>query len=314
MEIKLKGTGSIMQFMTRRTMLKHGLTVTAATVVSAKISNPLWAEPIVTVPGIQLYTVDKELKSDVEGTLKKVRAIGYQEVETAGFGGLSPKAFRAALGNAGLKCSSSHFFNFGSGDPNLIFEAANDLGVHYIVSSGMSQFTDKGAGQVMKADDYKAMAEFCNDIGKRAKQAGLQFAYHNHNSEFRDLEQGKVGYDILIEHTDANLVKLELDCGWMVAAGHSPVQYFRQYPNRYRMVHIKDFVKPAKPSKSLASENVPQGTILGTGYIDYRPILMAAKAAGVEHFYVEQEPPFIGMTALEAATRDYAYVHALSAQ
>src|ERR1700761_4275293 len=302
-----------MQFMTRRSMLKRGLTITAAAAASAGIPNSLWAEPLVTVPGIQLYTVDKELKADVEGTLQKVRAIGYQEVETAGFGGLSAKAFRAALGNAGLKCNSAHFFNFGSTDPGPLFEEANALGVHYTVTSAMSRFTDKPAGQAVGADDYKAMAGFCNDLGRKAKQAGLHLAYHNHKTEFKDLGQGKTGYDIFIENTDADLVKLELDCGWMVAAGHSPVEYFHRYPNRYRMVHIKDFVKPAKPSTSLASQNVPQGTVLGTGYIDYRPILKAAKVAGVEHFYVEQEPPFIGMTALEAATKDYAYVHALSA-
>ena len=300
-----------MQFMTRRSMVKRGLMATAAT--SIGISNSLLAESLVSVPGIQLYTVDKELKADVEGTLKKVRAIGYQEVETAGFGGYSAKVFRTALKNAGLSCSSSHFFNFGSGDANRIFEDAHDLGVHYVVSSAVSQFTDKGPGRAMTADDFKDMAEFFNDIGRRAKQSGLQFAYHNHNFEFKDVDQGKVGYDVFIEHTDADLVKLELDCGWMVAAGHSPVQYFHRYPNRYRMVHIKDFVKPARPSTSLTAQDVPQGAVLGTGYIDYRPILKAAKAAGVEHFYVEQEPPFIGMTALDAATRDYAYIHALYA-
>jgi sugar phosphate isomerase/epimerase len=99
----------------------------------------------------------------------------------------------------------------------------------------------------------------------------------------------------------------------MVVAGKSPVQYFHQYPNRYRMIHIKDFIKPAQLSTSLAAQDVPQGTVLGTGYIDYHPILGAAKAAGVEHFYVEQEPPFVGMTALEAAARDYAYIRAFSA-
>ena len=312
MELKLKGIDNTMQCMTRRTILKQGLMVAAATSASAGAPNSLWSEPLVTVPGIQLYTVDKELKADVEGTLKKVRAIGYQEVETAGFGGLSAKAFRAALGNSGLKCDSSHFFNFGSTDPGPLFEEANTLGAHYTVTSVMSRFSDKPAGQVIGADDYKAMAGFCNELGRKAKQAGLQLAYHNHNTEFKDLGQGKTGYDIFIENTDADLVKLELDCGWMVAAGHSPIEYFHRYPNRYRMVHIKDFVKPAKPSTSLASQDVPQGTVLGTGYIDYRPTLKAAKAAGVEHFYVEQEPPFIGMTALEAATKDYAYIHGLS--
>jgi sugar phosphate isomerase/epimerase len=291
-----------MQLITRRSMVKRGLMLTAVT--SIGISDSLWSEPLVSVPGIQLYTVDKELKTDVEGTLTKIRGIGYQEVETAGFGGLSAKGFRVALNNAGLKCSSSHFFNFGSGDPDQIFRAANDLGVRYVVTSIMGRFSDKPAGQTIGVEDYKAMAEFCNELGRKAKEAGLQLAYHNHNTEFKDLGQGKVGYDIFIENTDADLVKLELDCGWMVAAGHSPVQYFHRYPNRYRMVHIKDFLKPA--------QDVPQGTVLGTGYIDYHPILKAAQAAGVEHFYVEQEPPFIGMTALEAATQDYEYVHALS--
>jgi sugar phosphate isomerase/epimerase len=301
-----------MQFMTRRTMLKQGLVVAAATSASAGAPDSLWSEPLVTVPGIQLYTVDKELKADVEGTLKKVRAIGYPEVEAAGFAGLSAKAFRIALKNAGLKCNSSHFFNFGSADPGTLFEEANTLGIHYTVTSVMGRFADKPADQALGADDYKAMAGFCNELGRKAKRAGLQLAYHNHNTEFRDLGQGKTGYDIFIENTDADLVKLELDCGWMIAAGHSPAEYFHRYPNRYRMVHIKDFVKPAKPSTSLDSQDVPQGTILGAGYIDYRPILKAAKAVGVEHYYVEQEPPFIGMTALEAATKDYAYIHGLA--
>ena len=302
-----------MQLITRRSMLKGGLALSATAAASAGLTDTLWAEPLVKVPGIQLYTVDKELKADVEETLKKVRSIGYLEVETAGFGGYDAGRFRKALSNVGLKCSSAHFFNFGSGDLNQIFETANALGSRYIVSSAMSRFTDKPAGKSMAADDFKAMADFCNDVGKQAKQAGLQFAYHNHNTEFADIGGGKIGYDIFVEHTEDELVKLELDCGWMVAAGHSPVEYFHRFPNCYRMVHIKDFVKPAHPSTSLASDQVPQGTVLGTGYIDYRPILKAAKASGVEHFYVEQEPPFIGMSAIEAATKDYAYLQGLIA-
>jgi sugar phosphate isomerase/epimerase len=304
---------SIMQSLTRRAILKDGLAITAAATTSAVLTDYLWAETLVKVPGIQLYTVGKELNADVEGTLKKVRAIGYLEVESAGFAGYSPKQFRIALENADLKCYSSHFFDFGSTDPGPLFEAANTLGVHYTVSSGMSRFTDQPAGTAMIADDYKAMAEFCNQLGEKAKQAGLQFAYHNHNFEFKSLGDGSVGYDVLLENTDPNLVKLELDCGWMMVANKSPIEYFHRYPNRYRMVHIKDFIKPTQPSTSLASQRVPHGTALGTGFIDYRPILKAAKSVGVEHFYVEQEPPFIGMTALEAAARDYAYVRTLSA-
>jgi hypothetical protein len=107
-----------MRCITRRSIVKGSLTMTAVAAASAGISCSLWGAPLVAVPGIQLYTVDKELKADVERTLNKVRAIGYREVETAGFGGYSAKAFRTALGNAALTCSSTHFFDFETRDPN----------------------------------------------------------------------------------------------------------------------------------------------------------------------------------------------------
>lgn len=297
---------------TRRTFLRTSAATIAGASMIESFPSPLWAEPLVTYPGIQLYTVDKELKADVNGTLKTIHIIGYKEVEGAGFAGLSAKQFRTALDSAGLKCNSTHFFNFGEGDPSAIFDQANTLGVKYVVSSFIGKFGNNKTGGEAGPGEYKAMAEFFNRLGTSAKKAGLQLAYHNHNTEFKDLGHGKVGYDIFVDATDPELVKLELDCGWMVAAGHNPVDYFKRYPNRYRMIHIKDFVKTAKPSTSLERSKVPQGTVLGTGYIKYKPILSAAKAAGVEHFFVEQEPPFLGMTAIEAATKDYQYLESIS--
>ena len=302
-----------MNLISRRKAIQYGVAAGAwATGFMNVFTKPLWAEPIVAFPGIQLYTVEKELKADFSSTLLSLHKIGYMEVEGAGFAGLTPKQFRVALDNAGLKCKSTHFFNFGEADPNALFEQANVVGVHYVVTSLMGKFSKKTAGGAMSADDYKAMADLCNQLGAAAKRAGLQLAYHNHNTEFKELGNGKLGYDVLVEATDAELVKLELDCGWMIAAGKNPINYFERYPNRYRMVHVKDFVRTDKPSTSLDQDERPQGTVLGTGYIQYKSILTAAKAAGVEHFYVEQEPPFVGMTAMEAARQDYRYLEALS--
>jgi sugar phosphate isomerase/epimerase len=297
--------------LTRRRFLSNGATTFAGIAIADSLTPILWAEPLVTYPGIQLYTVDKELKADVNGTLATIRAIGYKEVEGAGFAGLTAQQFKTALDIAGLKCNSTHFFDFGDSDPASIFEQANTLGVRYVVSSFLGKFGRNLTGGKAGADEYKAMADFFNHLGTSAKNAGLQLAYHNHNTEFKDLGQGKIGYDIFIESTDPELVKLELDCGWMRAAGYNPIDYFKRYPNRYRMVHVKDFIKPFKPSTSLDHAEVPQGTILGTGYIHYKPILIAAKAAGVEHFFVEQEPPFIGTTAIEAAKKDYQYLESI---
>jgi sugar phosphate isomerase/epimerase len=297
---------------TRRTFMRTSAATIAGFSIVNSFASPLWAEPLVTYPGIQLYTVDMELKADVGGTLKTIHGIGYKEVEGAGFAGLPAKQFRAALDSAGLKCNSTHFFNFGESDPSAIFDQANTLGVKYVVSSFIGKFGHNKTGGGAGPDEYKAMAEYFNQLGTSAKSAGLQLAYHNHNAEFTDLGEGRVGYDIFVDGTDSGLVKLELDCGWMVAAGHNPIDYFKRYPNRYRMVHIKDFVATANQSTSLDRSKVPQGTVLGTGYIKYKPILTAAKAAGVEHFFIEQEPPFLGTTAIEAATKDYQYLESLS--
>jgi len=297
---------------TRRTFMRTSTATIAGVSIVDSFTSPLWAEPLVTYPGIQLYTVDKELKADVNGTLKTIRSIGYKEVEGAGLAGLSAKQFRAALDSAGLKCNSTHFFNFDDGDPSAIFDQANTLGVKYVVSSFIGQFDHNKTGGAAGPDEYKAMAEFFNQLGTSAKKAGLQLAYHNHNTEFKDLGQAKIGYDIFVAATDPNLVMLELDCGWMVAAGCNPIDYFKRYPSRYRMVHIKDFVQTAQPSTSLEPSSVPQGTVLGAGYIKYKPILVAARAAGVELFFIEQEPPFIGTTAIEAAAMDYQYLESIS--
>lgn len=256
--------------------------------------------------GLQLYSVGNDLRKDVPGTLRQVRAIGYQRVETAGFGGLTAKAFRVQLDQAQLVCPSTHL-QMQSGDLASLFDDAHTVGAHYVVSSG--SFASKSQGQTL--DGYLAMAEHLNDMGRKAKAAGLQYAYHNHNFEFRKLDGDKIGYDVLLKQTDPKLVDFELDCGWMVAAGYNPVEYFRNYPGRYRMLHIKDFVATSTPSTSLARDERPQGTELGRGHIDYKPILLAAQKAGIHDYYVEQEPPFPDMPALAAVKVDYQYLRAL---
>ncbi len=276
-------------------------------------ADPLGGVP----PGIQLYTVGADMQKDPPGTLRALRQIGYVNVESAGFGKLSPADFRKAIDDAGLKCPSAHL-QFSSADPGPLFDQAHALGVQYVVSSvlttqpfGKSMLEAIRALSSQTADDFKSNAALANSIAGKAKAAGLQYAYHNHNFEFRDLGAGKTGYDILLAETDPELVKFELDCGWMCAAGKSPVDYFRRYPTRYRMIHVKDFVKgPA--TTDLMGPNRPTGTELGRGFIDYRPIFAAAGAAGVQYYFSEQEPPFTDMSALAAAKVDYDYMHAIS--
>jgi sugar phosphate isomerase/epimerase len=161
----------------------------------------------------------------------------------------------------------------------------------------------------MTLDDYKRSAETSNQLGAEARKHGLQYAYHNHNLEFRKF--GEVtAYDTLLSATDPQLVKMELDCGWAAAAGYDPVAYLDKFPDRYRLLHIKAF-KSGAPTVSLQGAQRPEPTELGRGGIDYKRVFAAAKRAGVEQYYVEQEPPFTEMPAMEAIRIDYDFLHKL---
>ncbi|RRA49128.1 sugar phosphate isomerase/epimerase [Acidipila sp. EB88] len=285
----------------RRFLLQGG-----ATAASALLARTAGAGTTRQPAGIQLYTVGAELQKDVPGTLRQLRRIGYREVETAGFAGLGAKQFRQQLDDAGLVCPSVHL-QLNSGALASLLDDAKVVGAHSVVCSAL---LPSGAARAT-VNDYKKMAARLNVIGGMAKQAGLQYAYHNHNMEFAPLDGGAMGYDILLAETDKHLVCFEIDCGWMIAAGHRPEEYFRRYPQRIRMLHIKDFLRGSAASTSLAGALRPQGTELGRGYIDYKPILAAAVNIHIEHYFVEQEPPFPDMPAIEAAAADYAYLHAL---
>jgi sugar phosphate isomerase/epimerase len=262
--------------------------------------------------GIQLYAVNSALKENPAGTLKAVKEIGFGEVETAGFGSLTAKEFRRLLDDNGLACPSAHLaFDLANLGPT--FEIAHALGVHFVTSAGLRAslrppITGPDTGMTM--DQAKRTAEAANKIGENAKQAGFQYAYHNHNVEFVD-QGGAIGYDILLRETDPDLVKFEIDCGWMVLGGRNPIDYFKKYPKRFPMIHVKDFLPPGDKASDEGKGDHP-GAELGHGIIDYRPIFAAAERAGLQHYFAEQEGPFSRMSQLDAARQAYAYLHAIT--
>jgi sugar phosphate isomerase/epimerase len=162
----------------------------------------------------------------------------------------------------------------------------------------------------MSLDEAKRTAELVNRIGEAAKRAGLQYVYHNHDFEFADQGGGAVGYDVLLRESDPELVKFEIDCGWMIFAGHNPIDYFKKYPNRFPLIHVKDFL--ARDKSAGAGTGAPMlGAELGHGVVDYKPIFAAAGKAGLQHYFVEQEGPFARMDQLQAARVDYEYLHSM---
>jgi sugar phosphate isomerase/epimerase len=280
--------------------------------------------------GLQLYTVGKEMDSDPAGTLKQVAAVGYKEVELSPLGKTPAKELRKMLADAGLKNPSGHYML-----PDLLtnlparIDLAKEFGQEFMISTvpwvaDPSRFKpDANAGefalflaviQGLTLDDWKWNAEQFNRIGEQVKKAGLQFGYHNHNFEFKTY--GDVtGYEELLRLTDPDLVKLEMDCGWVTVAGHDPVALLKKYANRYRLLHIKDFRAGFTPRTNLSpgGAGAPVATELGRGGIDYRKVFAAARKAQIRALFVEQEPPFQDMPALQAIKVDYDYLNNLRA-
>jgi len=261
-------------------------------------------------PGIQLYTINDAMRSDPAGSLKKLRQIGFQEVESAGFGKLSAKEFRGLLDDAGLTCPSAHL-RFDVANLGPAFDDAHALGAKFAVCSMMRSLVlgqnapQDGLKTGISLDEAKRTAELSNRIGAAAQRAGLEFVYHNHNFEFADVGGGVIGYDLLLQQTDPQLVKFEVDCGWMIFAGHDPVAYFRKYPHRFPMIHVKDFLP------RVSGDTEMKGAELGHGTVDYKPIFAAGAKAGLQHYFVEQEGPFARMSPLEAAKVDCDYLRSI---
>lgn len=295
----------------RRRFLAQSCQFGAAAFAAPWLGRFASANPLGRPVGIQLYTVKLSMQEDPAGTLKKIREIGFGEVESAGFGKLSSKEFRQQLNGAGLACPSAHL-QFDLGKLGAAFEDAHALGAHYAVSGSLRALAADPKPAVtasrMSLDEAKRTTEIANRIGAAAKRAGLQYAYHNHDFEFADLGQGDIGFDLLLRESDPELVKFEIDCGWMVFAGRNPVDYFRKYPNRFPLIHVKDFL--AHHDHRAGSAEM-LGAELGRGVVDYKPIFAAAKKAGLRHYFVEQEGPFSRMDPLQAARVDYDYLHSL---
>ncbi len=244
--------------------------------------------------GIQLYTVRTEMLADAKGTLARLAQMGYKEIESATsakghYYGLSAREIKKVTRDLGLTLRSSHV-QIDQNWPRTVDEAA-EAGQQYLICSTMPS-----TGQT--ASNYERVADVFNKSAEACQRAHLLFGYHNHEYEFEQ-ENGQPFYDILLAKTDPKLVHMELDLGWVVAAGHDPLHYFERYPGRFPLWHLKD----VKPDKAESTE-------LGTGRVKVAQLLQNAQKAGLKHFFVEQED--YQLSALDSAQRDIAYLRQLT--
>jgi sugar phosphate isomerase/epimerase len=237
--------------------------------LTAMTSAPAGRRKIKAV-GIQLYTLRRPAAADLAGTLSGLAKIGYKEIEFAGFYNHSATEVRDMLKANGLTAPSTHIgLNAIQDTPAKVFEESHIVGHEWITVPSLS-------GRRETVDDWKRTADQFNKAAAQLKAAGFRFGFHNHNAELRKVD-GQTPLEILIGATDPALVSFEMDIYWVVNGGGDPVALLDKYPDRFKMLHVKDSMGP--PDQKMAD--------VGAGVIDFKPIF--AHATSAEHYFVERD-------------------------
>ena len=252
--------------------------------------------------GLQLYTVRSLMASDVERTLADVASIGYGEVEFAGYFGRTPAQIRAALDAEGLVAPAAHLsLDELRTDFEAAVEAAAEIGHRYLVLpylAGPERPGGDGAGdRAVVLDGYERLSDELNRIGEQCEQAGLRFAYHNHDFELELFEADEEAedeedfrpLDIMLRNTDPDLVRFEIDFYWVVHGGGDALEYFWLHPGRFELCHVKD--------RTARGEMVD----VGAGIIDFEGIFERAGQAGLLHYFVEHDSPADPLASVRAS-------------
>lgn len=245
--------------------------------------------------GLQLYTLRDVLPQDPKGVLKQVAGMGYTQIESYEgkdgiFWGMTNLEFKKLMDDLGMKIVSSHT-NIKQDFERKAGEAA---------AIGMKYLIDPWEGPQKAIDDFKRIADTFNECGRICKKNGIRFAYHNHDYSFVPVE-GQLPQEVMMENTDPDLVDFEMDIYWVVTGGQDPEAWFKKYPGRFKLCHVKDREKDTPLSKKDAT------CVLGHGSIDYPKILKTASKEGMEYYIVEQEQ-YGNMWSTEAARLDAAYM------
>lgn len=255
-----------------KSILAAGAALTLPVTLGSGCSKPaIRTENLV---GIQLYTLREYSQHDFPGTVKKVADMGYDAIEFAGFSNLPAPEVKKMMADLGLVTAGSHE-GFEGLDTKLDERIEFNLGIenpNMICPSMPGIFREAGV------DGFKQFAEKLNIFGEKIKQAGMQFYYHNHDFEFQKVDD-RCLFSYLLEGTNPDLVKLEVDLYWVKKGGHDPVEFIKKHATRSLMLHMKDMT--ADESATFAP--------VGTGIIDFPAIMKVAREIGVRWFVVEQD-------------------------
>ena len=255
--------------------MKKILTLAVVALAAFSMMGFASCEPKKKEIGLQLYSVNRDMK-DVDASLAKVAAAGYNVVETLRSPecfGLPADQFKALCDKHGLKIVSTHHSIGMNPEKEAeimeqwreVFKGLNIMGAKYCVIPSFN------LGKTL--EDLKAVCDYFNKVGALAKEYGLKLGYHNHSFEY-EVVDGQVKWEYMIENTDPESVFFQMDVYWTTMGGKNPVEYLKKYPERIKMLHIKDDL------------------VIGeSGKIDFEAIFKQFYANGYSDFVVEQEMP-----------------------
>lgn len=268
----------------RRTFLRRGALAALGAACSPVLAH---AAPVKKQHwGIILNTVRNEMKVDYAGTLEKLAEMGYRYIEGGSYGD-SEKEYGKLLRRLGLKpvVGGSSMSNLQESLPDYI-RRGHALNYEYITC----YWPWLSSAENLTRDECLQAAERLNRMGRQLKGEGLRLAWHNHDKEFRPIGD-TCAFDLLLQHTDPELVTVQMDLYWVYKGGADPLPYFDRYPGRFELFHVKDM--DDSPERGI--------TCVGEGIIDFQPIFDRAKEAGVRYSVVEHERVEAGLRCAEVS-------------
>lgn len=263
---------------------------------------------------LQLFSVRDDMSADFEGTLRKVKELGFQGVEFAGLFGHDAETVKKLLEEIGLEAVSAHIsIDEFLANPESVIDTYVKIGCKYAAIPYLVQERRPGEAK------WEQTVEEIKKIAVMAKAKGLQLMYHNHDFEFVEIN-GKYALDELYDTISPDLLETEIDTCWVNVAGVNPASYVRQYAGRATILHLKDFaggktdnmyeligIESDKPKYTKAFEFRP----IGYGKQDVPTLLEAAESAGTKWLVVEQDSPSMGKTPIECAQMSINYLKTL---
>ena len=235
--------------------------------------------------GLQLYSLRNQFKTDVPGTLAKIKSWGITEIEGGGTYGLPMDEYKKMLANNNLKMVSvGADFNILATNPQAAVDEAKAFGATYI----MCAWVPHNGTDFSIADIQKAITVF-NTAGKLIHDNGLTFCYHPHGYEFRPYENGTL-FDYLVKNTNPEYVNFEMDVFWVKHPGQDPVALLQKYPKRFLMLHLKDR-QPGTEGNQNGTADDNTNVVLGKGDVNIAAVMKEAKKIGIKHYFIEDESP-----------------------